>query len=106
MFGDVEPDGDGGDDKDGLVLPSVVFAFVPMLVEAVAPSGRQSMCTALAERSMALPVDRSASLPAFGWLSSLQRGVRPGSAAARCAALARLRGVAAFSVDDVLAPDC
>jgi len=55
---------------------------------------------------LALPVDLSASFPAFGLPSSLQSGVRPWSAAARCAVDALLRGVAAFCVEDVIAPEC
>jgi hypothetical protein len=42
---------------------------------AAVESSMQSWCTALAEWSFAWPVDLSASLPAFGWLSSLHFGV-------------------------------
>jgi hypothetical protein len=51
-------------------------------------------------------VDLSASLPALGLPSSLHSGVRPWSAAARCAVDALLRGVAAFCVEDDIVPEC
>jgi hypothetical protein len=52
----------------------------PLAEPAVEPvpaveSGVQSMCTGLLERSFAMPVSLSASFPAFGWFSSLQRGL-------------------------------
>src|SRR6185369_14723849 len=53
-----------------------------------------------------MPVVLSASLPALGWPNSLHSGVRPWSAAARCAAEAWLRGVAAFCVEELIAPEC
>lgn len=85
---DVEPE------TDGLAV-AVPEALLPVLdpVEAAAPvpaapvvaapvvddapaceSGMQSMWTALADFSFALPVALSASLPACGWPSSLQSG--------------------------------
>jgi hypothetical protein len=96
---------------DAVVPPVARFvvpeATVPAVVPvALAPSGMQSMWTALAEWSLAWPVALSASLPALGLLSSLQSGVRPWSAAARCAEDALLRGVAAFCVDEDMAPEC
>jgi len=48
---------------------------MPFAVPAEAESAMQSWWTGLAECSLAWPVDLSASLPAFGWLSSLQSGV-------------------------------
>jgi hypothetical protein len=70
---------------------AVWFAVTPLVtdwlagadaVEPVAPeevvaaaSGMQSICTGLFEFSLACPVVLSASLPAFGWFSSLHRGL-------------------------------
>ena len=59
-----------------LVLPVVAEPeVVPEVLPEAWVSGVQSMCTGLEERSFAIPVDLSASLPAFGWLSSLQSGL-------------------------------
>jgi hypothetical protein len=59
-------------------------------------SGMQSWCTGLAECSFALPVSLSASLPAFGWLSSLHSGFVAVAVAGGVAAVVR---VLALSVD-------
>jgi hypothetical protein len=58
------------------VLPALLPAVPEPVVDPAAwLSWMQSMCTGLAERSLAMPVDLSASLPAFGWLSSLHSGL-------------------------------
>jgi hypothetical protein len=62
---------------DPLVVPVAepVDEPMPFAVAAEVESAMQSWWTGLAECSFAWPVDLSASLPAFGWLSSLQSGV-------------------------------
>jgi hypothetical protein len=66
---------------EALGLVEVLGAFVPAAAElaellAVAcESGMQSMWTGLDERSPAMPVSLPASLPAFGWFSSLHSGL-------------------------------
>jgi hypothetical protein len=75
-----EDDGEAIDEE--LVEPEAVEpeAVEPEVVEPepVEPeavlSGMQSMWTGLEERSFAIPVSLSASLPALGWFSSLHRG--------------------------------
>lgn len=53
----------------------VVAEFTPEALALACESGMQSMWTGLAEWSLALPVSLSASLPAWGWPSSLQSGL-------------------------------
>jgi hypothetical protein len=59
-------------EADGVLVAAA--ALVPLLALAC-ESGMQSMWTGLEERSPAIPVSLSASLPAFGWFSSLQSGL-------------------------------
>ena len=75
---DVEPESEGGftvtlpveGEIDGC---AVVPPVTPGDVDAWL-SGMQSIWTALADLSFALPVSLPASLPALGWFSELQRG--------------------------------
>ena len=83
-------------EADGLLTVAPVAALVPDWAEA-AGSGMQSWWTGLAEFSFAMPVSLSASLPAFGWFSSLQRGLA--LAVASVDALGLLVEVFALSVN-------
>jgi len=53
------------------LVPLRLLPVVPAVVPAGLLSSRQSSCTGLAERSFALPVSLSASLPALGFLKLL-----------------------------------
>jgi hypothetical protein len=57
------------------VVEPMLLEVPAVVLPAAVASGMQSWCTGLAECSLAAPVSLSASLPAFGWLSSLQSGV-------------------------------
>lgn len=76
----VAPEGDAV--PEALPLPVRPDSVVVVLLEpsrvpplAAVVSSMQSMCTGLLERSFARPVSLSASLPAFGWSSSLHSGL-------------------------------
>jgi hypothetical protein len=64
-----------------LAVAPIVAPVVGALLDGTEPvveaceSGMQSWCTGLDECSFALPVSLSASLPAFGWFSSLHSGL-------------------------------
>jgi hypothetical protein len=82
-----------------LVLPIAPFNAPPVVALAEDDVSLQSMCTGLAECSLAAPVSLSASLPALGFVNESQSGF-DASLIERVAELGRLSFADDVSVDD------